>query len=60
MKKELFARIEKLKMDFSEIQPNLDLKTKKIELEKLLKEQEKPNFWDDQNNAQKISKSIIK
>ncbi len=58
MKKELLDRIEILKTDFVKIQSSLDLETKKLELEKLLKEQENPNFWNDQHKAQKTSKDI--
>jgi len=59
MKKELLDRIEILQTDFTKIKPRLDLETKKSELEQLLKKQENPNFWDDQNNAQKVSKDIF-
>ncbi len=60
MKKELLDRIEELKTNFLKIQPTLDLTNKKLELRKLQEEQKNPNFWDNQNKAQKISKQIAR
>jgi peptide chain release factor 2 len=58
MKKELLDRIKLLQANFIKIKLSLDLDSRKLELEKLTKEQSKPDFWENQNKAQEISKKI--
>ena len=60
MKKELLEQLSKLEKKVQALLPTLNLKTHKTELENLQKKTQDPEFWNDQKQAQKISKQLAK
>lgn len=54
-KTELNEILNSLKKKFKSIEPKIELEKKTKEFQKLQKEMESPGFWDNQNNAQKVS-----
>jgi peptide chain release factor 2 len=54
-KKDLLERIHHLQEKFAKVEPNLNLESKNTEIKALQESMSAPNFWDDPENAQKVS-----